>query len=141
MLTDLQKDILIKSAEGIQEGMWCRGAWFTSSVVEGDGASSNWTDTSILQGYLEPGFAVSLHRCAQGEIALRTVMAGGQQSDYDAIDRAVSRTIRDEGSCVLSHEGVHNSAVPNHNDVCMSELDSFAAGQEWARIFREVAES
>lgn len=144
MLTDLQRDILVKAAEGIQEGMWCRNAAFREPDQDADegetwagslfGTSSKWS----------LAMAASAERCATGELAYRTAQLGGKFGDYYTICGYVGDVIAEECS-VRVHEREDDDGedqITWHNDRCLPfAMDAFSAGQEWARIFRQVAES
>jgi hypothetical protein len=140
MLTDLQRDILIKSREGIKEGMWCTGAWFAPSVVEEDGVSAVYSihamdDVKAFEAvatYPENLETIAAyHRCAEGEIAFRTMLAGGTWEDYVHILTAVSEHL----DVVCRQEC---NTVESHNDTCMADFAKLDGGQEWAHIFDEV---
>lgn len=149
MLTDLQRDILIKSAEGIQEGMWCTGEWFTNSP-QGDMDDKSFLNVlpddvfdgqETLLNSAQIDNLTKLHRCAEGELMLRTLMLGGTQSDYIAVERAVHGAVVDlcDRCSGRKDSGRTNSFdVSDHNDTCMSGLDPFTAGQQWSDIFRSL---
>ena len=118
------KDILLKAAEDVQQGMLCRSGWFLN---EGDGYS----DKDLLTGCLTVDDAQSMPRCAEGSIALATAMLGSDWSTY-------VRT-RDHVAAHINHEDGCSVAV--HNDFCMKNKDAFEAGQEWATIFRRAADA
>lgn len=127
MLTDLQRDILIKAAEGIQEGMWCRHTAFSVPMKGSMGTNT------IFNGDLTLDEALSSYRCAMGELGLRTVQLGGNGDDYFEARAAVTRVllvIKCNGECVGS--------ISSHNDYCMKG-DAFSAGQEWAEMFRAAS--
>lgn len=152
MLTDLQRDIIIKSAEGIQEGMWCKGEWFVSTPL-GLESDEDWQnmlpdeifgdDGKVALSNAQVGVLTSMYRCAEGELMLRTAVLGGTQSDFLVIEGAVSKAIteRCERCALLSEKGEeegYSYDVFDHNDVCMVSLDAFTAGQQWSDIFRSL---
>ena len=151
MLTDLQRDILIKSAEGIQEGMWCRGQWFAKEIDNAydaieDCASSSpreliFDDDGQLVIDQEQLLSIaSQYRCVEGEIAYRTALQHGTYDDYLAIEDAVLTSVVE--TCdyckTRSSEMRRTISLYEHNDNCMEGYDAFTAGQEWSEIFRSL---
>ena len=118
------KDILLKAAEDVQQGMWCRGVWFHGHI---DTASAQ----DLLSGELTADDAQKMHRCAEGSIALATAMLGGDYSTY--------LTTLGHAADHINHEA--GEFVSDHNDKCMKGMDAFDAGQEWATIFRRAADA
>lgn len=142
MLTDLQRDILIKSAEGIQEGMWCKGEWFSSvpDTCEAEEFENVLPDEifesdEVLLSNAEIDNLSRMYRCAEGELMFRTLLLGGKQSDYLAVEGAVHKAILENCEKCSSQDDYN---VFDHNDVCMLGLDPFTAGQQWSEIFRSV---
>lgn len=127
MLTDLQRDILVKAAEDIQEGMWCRGSAFFDEIS----CSQFPPEAMFDEEFLTLETATRSRRCAQGELALAAKRLGGDVDDFAHAESYVRTHL---GNCRCG-------SVWSHNDHCMDTLDVFSAGQEWARIFREVAEA
>ena len=137
-LTDTQRDIAIKAAEGIQEGAWCIGAAFH---LPGPDRRAYSTGDCLFQDHLTVDEALQSRRCAVGELALRTAQIGGL-TDFQPVVEATASRVR--ALCPAVRHGLGedaDEAVTFHNDICMRTADPFTAGQEWARIFREVAES
>lgn len=144
MLTDLQRDILIKSAEGIQEGMWCVGNWFSPvphtsekyASSYGAGLEILWDDQYSQREEIDLGALSKSYRCVEGELAFRTILLGGTYDDFHHLELVVGNAVDKVcGAC----RGVEDDTdLFNHNDFCMEGKDSFTAGQEWADIFRSV---
>lgn len=151
MLTDLQRDILIKSAEGIQEGMWCRGQWFAREITPSGLAVDNLDSHApneimfdvesgklIMDAEALMGIA-SKHRCVEGEVAYRTALLGGSYQDYLEVLAVASVAVLESCSrCRDALEDGDNAPLFQHNDECMKKLDVFTAGQQWADIFRSL---
>lgn len=141
MLTDLQRDILIKSREGIQEGLWCQGSWFTEGLdEEGCSVGRSLGDDDFFYEYDMKGVGAleavaRFHRCAEGEIAFRTMQVGGTENDYGEILGAIVDHL--EETCAKCHK-YNEPSVESHNDRHMDGLDKLEGGQEWARIFDAV---
>lgn len=142
MLTDLQRDILIKSAEGIQEGMWCKGKWFAPQrTSDGAGFSEEGEYCDNVSLLFESkvtsaalSYAASSYRCVEGEIAYRTFLLGGNEVDYEILIDVVTEAVR--AKCERC-EG-RDEDLWNHNDQCMDDYDAFTAGVEWATTFRSL---
>lgn len=126
-LTDLQKDILVKAAEGIQEGLWCRGVKFLGFTPE-QALLGEMYGTSLTLDMVRP-----VQRCALGELEFRTAELGGKFSDFSAVRYVVSEAVNE--ACDMPH----GAAIVDHNDKCLYDADIFTAGQEWAEIFRKAA--
>lgn len=162
-LTDLQRDILIKSAEGIKEGMWCRGAWFAPKL-SGEGksrdaedgyggesalpwrttwwATMTWTEITEQEMLEMLGTA---YRCAEGEVAYRTALAGGSYDDVRHIFAEVNAYLRYKftrrSDAWNAHSPLPDETMNEHNDDCQDWMTADQAAEEWFEIFRAVAES
>ena len=139
--TDPQQihDILIKAAEDVQQGMWCRGAWFTNTPGEDeDGILLEDAFSMRLINISAEGLA-KMNRCAEGSIALATIQAGLRRSDYEATLSAVQSNLNSH--CERCENRSENAPSLNlHNDSHMAVMESFDAGQHLAEIFRDTAE-
>lgn len=146
-LTDLQRDILIKSAEGIQEGMWCVGNWFSPIPHTSDqyvsilspGLEILWDDEYSQREEIDLEALSKSYRCVEGELALRTVLLGGTYDDFHRLELVLGGVISKTCEvCKRSQDSFEEVDLFNHNDFCMEGKDAFTAGQEWAEIFRSV---
>ena len=126
------RDILLKAAEDVTQGMWCKGTWF--DVADFIDISMN-PDHVLFDGRLTVEVAQKHERCAEGSVALATALLGGGSEDYDRAVEAVQRRV---GACPEIH-GEHY--LRTHNDICLEGFDPFEAGQQLAELFRSTAES
>lgn len=145
-LTDLQRDILIKSREGIQHGMWCRGDAFLGETIEFTSVDEMWTwrtpdvlselSTETHRELLDQLDAA--HRCATGEIYLQALKLGGTVEDTKAVFEVVGRIVAGEAHGTgIEHEDNEYTAqnvIEGHNDNCTT-IDPTQAGESWASIF------
>lgn len=147
MLTDLQRDILIKSAEGIQEGMWCIGNWFSPiphtseqyASSYGPGLEILWDDEYSQREEIDLEALSKSYRCVEGELAFRTILLGGTYDDFHYLELVLGGAVAETcGMCRKSITEYEDLDLFNHNDFCMDHKDAFTAGQEWAEIFRSV---
>lgn len=144
MITDLQRDILIKAAEGIQEGMWCVGDWFSSlpatnpHYISFNGPMVD--DLFEEDSELELEALSKMYRCVEGELAFRTLILGGTLSDYSAVEKLVNDRLPEIcENCKQRKARDGELDLFDHNDQCMGpDKDVFTAGQEWADIFRSI---
>ena len=144
-------DILIKAAEDVQEGMWCTGQWFTNNpsilnfpnmVREESYGSDEAFDLQMTASKLS-----KMHRCAEGSIALATIMAGLGKGAFTLAIGAVNKNLRNHcDRCKRDEDlyggpsGTGHSSLNNHNDAHMAGMESFDAGQHLAEIFRDTAD-
>lgn len=122
------RDILLKAAEDVQQGMWCRGGWFRN-IHSGTylmRMPDMWGSRQTLD------YLTRHQRCAGGSLALATANAGGDYKSWVDTLSAVGATIRQTCDCAGHLQG--------HNDHCLSD-DPFEAGQQLAELFRTTAES
>lgn len=118
------KDILLKAAEDVQSGMWCKRDYFVTEDPV------HYIDVDIFDGTLKTGAAQASKRCAHGSLALATRLLGGDTNDYRfAADAAVRQLWK------LGH-----SSLVEFNDDHLPD-DPFEAGQQLAELFRTTAES
>lgn len=166
---DLLRDILLKGAEDVAQGMWCRGAQFAAEVDEesryvGYGTAGYDQARYVLVWpllYTElvgspadsemrselMGVALGAYRCAEGSLQVATAMLGG---DPVAWEEAVSWAEREiagrpeltDGSCESLDEGCGRRMMPlaHFNDAHLTGMTPFEAGQVLAEIFRSAAE-
>jgi hypothetical protein len=118
------KDILLKAAEDVQQGMWCKGSWFHDS---GYGLSR------VLEAAEEEvALLAASRRCAQGSLVLATRLLGGTEDDYLDAENAVDNRL-------MSHVGWWSGLIA-YNDDSLPD-DPFEAGQQLAELFRTTAEA
>ena len=149
-------DILIKSAEDVQQGMWCTGAWFTNkrqismemqenpldvaNIAETEVA---YGDSEVFDNELSVDHLKSLQRCAEGSIALATIIAGENSMMYRKAVKAVERVLPDHcESCARTSVDYPDQPVSlnAHNDGHLYSVDEFEAGQKLSELFRDTAE-
>lgn len=128
-------DILLKAAEDVQSGMWCKGAMFESAGQP----------TTVVLGYtnLSADELGRMKRCAVGSIALATILFGGKSPDYhDACERvaALIELPADVLPPTLATPAFGEGTVIAFNDYVLVD-DPFEAGQELAELFRRAAEA
>lgn len=135
-------DILIKAAEDVQQGMWCRNDWFRGDDGE------RWAETELFSGFLSVEKAQGLQRCAEGSVALATLLLGGTVSDFDAAVDDVRTNLPNSRACGCDPATAcrcdscasHPISLAHHNDKHLPD-DPFEAGQTLAELFRTTAES
>lgn len=153
MLTDLQRDILLKASEGIKEGAWCQSNWFIDPVYGELGFGSNFLceDTIDFYSYDEESrerkstesvlmLMARSKRCAAGEVAWQTKLIGGGMGDYEAAVRAVDVTLQQR--CEICADGEYDGPADctvSHNDSHMSGMSVDDAGLHLSEIYREAA--
>lgn len=121
------RDILLKAAEDVQQGMWCKTSTFR---VNGEARLV----TDLLYGdsnfdFIDPitlDQAMASKRCAQGSLGVATMLLGGRFDEYTAALTAVQDRI---GTLLWVYNDDH---LPD---------DPFEAGQQLAELFRTTAES
>ena len=150
------KDILIKAAEDVQQGMWCVGKWFShrgfSDCDLFPGAFPHYNPSPAIRKLsidhrLE--LAQGSERCAEGSIALATALLGGTHNDYLEAIRAVEQEkdpgdpkmmIEDYGGLADYNDTRLVEVVRDGETVSITEGSRFAAGQILAGIFRSAAD-
>jgi hypothetical protein len=123
----LTKDIILKAAEDVGSGMWCRNEWF--SGVRSDDTTSRHSVAFAADVTIEQ--LQESKRCAEGSIQLATRLLGGGSDDSEAAIMAVEKEMRSRGA--------HGGALFSYNDHLPD--DPFEAGQQLADLFRETAET
>lgn len=184
---DTVKDILLKAASDVGQGMWCIGSWFTKpKTVKEDGKvmvveDYSYADIEVF-GLITSPLPESLYstrsredwisvlskmeRCAEGSIALATIMAGKSQDLYEAIVRYVADFLYDRNREVLRNSalgpfpyGCHPDlgqsphSLNAHNDQCLPSFPleptpseeekskkQFEAGTLLGKLFRDASE-
>lgn len=128
------RDILLKAAEDVTQGMWCRGTWFQDP----DDEAQIWSADELFGvsfdkkvGELPLDHAIKSRRCAEGSLALAAKLLGGGFGDYRTAKRAVDRRLELQGH-VGSLMAFNDAHLPN---------DPFEAGQQLAELFRTTAEA
>lgn len=147
---DIIKDILLKAAEDVQQGLWCSGSWFSEFGDSGPSYADNEFFDLVRpeSGSEHRSMAVedfsSYHRCAEGSIALATAMAGYGPNMYRSAVKAVEDHMKDSNLCPLKLP----HSLSSHNDTCIlsmffdtTETLPFDAGQHLAELFRSTAEA
>jgi hypothetical protein len=120
------RDILLKAAEDVTQGMWCRGHYFMDEAEElFPEALFRSSSTELLD------LAQNSRRCAHGSLVVATLLLGGSLNDYTAVDRAVH-------SRVTSF--TEASGLIAYNDDILPD-DPFEAGQQLAELFRMTVEA
>lgn len=160
------KDILIKAAEDVQQGMWCSGALFqtvggvwdmyleivpeslSSSFISLDESVMSYSPMETIESViLNAEKASKSHRCAQGSIALAAALLGhGRQPVLEEIlsraDELVTKALYEHcSSCAEASFYRLSFLIVTHNDCHMRGYGPFEAGVFWAEIFRESAEA
>jgi hypothetical protein len=118
----LVKDILLKAAEDVQSGMWCKGAYFREAPEVHDG-------TLFSEDLIDA--ALASHRCAEGSLMVAAKLLGGTQTDWSKASLAVSGRLRRKG---------YQGGLIGFNDEKLPD-DPFEAGQQLAELFRSTAEA
>lgn len=118
----MAKDILLKAAEDVQSGMWCKDFYFATDT--------NACDLDVLTGTLALKEALASKRCAHGSLALATKLLGGSVDEYEYASGAVIDRLV---------EYDHLDGLVHFNDEVLPD-DPFEAGQELAELFRKTAE-
>jgi hypothetical protein len=118
----LVKDILLKAAEDVQSGMWCKGDYFREApeVYDGTLFSDDLIDAALAS-----------HRCAEGSLMVATKLLGGTRTDWMKTSTAVSGRLRETG---------YFGGLIGFNDENLPD-DPFEAGQILAELFRSTAEA
>lgn len=129
------KDILIKAAEDVQSGMWCKGDYFGDRIDE---------KRNVVEPYMfgpsalfaESGgfeYVANRYRCAEASLALVTWQLGGSEHNYCAALRVVNDTL------AARYGGAEPPRLHEFNDYTLPD-DPFEAGQALADLFREAAD-
>jgi hypothetical protein len=129
-------DVLLKAAEDVSQGLWCRNALFLDS----DGDEAHYEvggDETTAELYERVSH---FRRCAEGSLFVASLLLA---ENWDQLDGLTYRS-RERVTAVLRKRcpacrDRAVAAVHYHNDHHMTDLDAFEAGQEWAEIFREAA--
>lgn len=123
------KDILLKAASDVEQGMHCKGAWFKPFLKEGE--------SSVIAAFLKDITIEQMEksqRCAGGSLALSTRLLGGNEDDlFEAI-----KIVEDEIQ-IQSPYGHHRVTLYTYNDALLPH-DPFAAGQKLSELFRAAAD-
>ena len=135
-------DILIKAAEDVQEGMWCTGQWFTNNPIHlgfpNNAQEESFGSDEAFDRQVSAGKLSKMHRCAEGSIALSTIIAGLGKGAFILAIAAVNKNLpRHCNGCNYSPDP---ASLNNHNDAHMAGMDSFSAGAHLAEIFRDTAD-
>lgn len=126
-------DILLKAAEDVTQGMWCKGAMFRH---EGEDQG-----VTLLPGFdLDVDEALRMKRCALGSIAVATVQLGGGNNDYvEACQRVANHLDIDVDPFDLPALADNGEAViAFYNDTQLPD-DPFDAGARLSDVFRRAA--
>lgn len=115
------RDILLKAAEDVQSGMWCKGAFFENH--------KSYTDRALIVGLLPLDKAMASKRCARGSLAVATKLLGGTVEEYDAVESVATDAALRRGARSLVE---FNDGFPD---------DPFEAGQQLAAFFRQAADA
>lgn len=126
-------DILIKAAEDVSSGMWCKGAMFR---VEGEIKG----ETFIPGVDLDVDEALKMKRCALGSIAVATGQLGGGNSDYlEACQRVANHLDLEMDPFDLPGlADCGEAVVAFYNDTLLPD-DPFEAGSKLSDLFRRAA--
>ena len=108
------KDILLKTSEGLKQGLICNGSWFKwEEEVEEMGVydfsmdESEFWDGLIYKRYDQGDREIKVdtqkllkqaneaERCIEGEVALQTANLGGTQDDYHLAKGAILKYLND----------------------------------------------
>lgn len=127
----ITKDILIKAAEDVQQGMWCQGALFKMA----------WPADDIFVSSHVKELAQKAPRCAEGSINLATALSGGDWADAEKAIHAVNAVLGEfcDEKIHFGEDLLPCNTLYHHNDHHMDDMDSFEAGQHLAEIFRVAA--
>lgn len=132
------KDILLKAAEDVQQGMWCQGALFA-------GKNDLYGEIFISKPALEE--AQGKLRCAEGSVGLAAALQGFPEEISQAAILHVCETLPD--LCDQPGPGQPDAVTRDprpcdtlfhHNDHHMDDINAFEAGQHLAEIFRVAAD-
>ena len=123
MSKDMVRDILIKAAEDVQSGMWCKGHYFHDAETVHYG--NLFSDDDLLSD------ALASRRCAEGSLMVATKLLGGSRSDYANASEALHQRLR-ELDLAYSLIAYNDEELPD---------DPFDAGQQLAELFRNTAEA
>lgn len=129
-------DILLKAAEDVQSGMWCRGAMFRNEDEIGG--------QTFLPGFdLDLEQALKMRRCAIGSIAVATEALGGSDAEYRVACHRAANWLpeTDAPFDVPGLAGNPEAQLAHFNDYELDANDPFEAGQTLAEIFRSAATS
>lgn len=130
--------ILLKAAEDVQSGMWCKGDYYAVEIDENRHVTDApfWGPTHLFTNRAFETVA-DKYRRAEGSLALVTWQLGGNHRDYRRASQAVRKTLHerfgedDYGYPMMLHE-FNDDHLPD---------DPFEAGQQLAELFRSTAES
>lgn len=124
------RDILLKAAEDVQSGMWCKRGWFVDeSGAEHQNGAALWETNRLLALSVEE--AMSMRRCGGGSILLATALLGGDWEDANAAIGIIDSALRMSAKA---------AGLPSFNDEILPD-DPFEAGQQLAELFRQTAEA
>lgn len=139
MKNDTYRDILIKAAEDVQQGLWCTGHWF----YDDKNHVGYLADHIFAKGTgLTLEDAALMRKCAEGSVAYATVQAGGGVQDYQKVIKLVNANVPDCDDCYDAFDARFNPKTLNHyNDVHLDSMDQFGSGQKLAELFRKTADS
>lgn len=113
------RDILLKAAEDVQQGMWCKEFWFIDPRT-----NAHYFDFDLFGDDLSIETAQASKRCAAGSIALAAALLGGSWPEA-----------REAGWVVQAQLG---EGLLDFNE---RFVDPFEAGQQLAELFRTTAEA
>lgn len=138
-------DILLKAAEDVSSGVWCKYFWFADPdrpVHDYLATNAHYMlDANEVVDDLEHNQGRDLlrkqdwNRCAEGSIAIATAQLGGGPDEFGQAVRAAEAVMPKHWGEDLGREC---QALWEHNDHCLPD-DPFVAGQELAKLFREAA--
>lgn len=122
------RDILLKAAEDVQSGMWCKGEWYAGLSQE-----------EFQPWNIDLETALATQRCAEGSIGVAILLLGAGEGEFLDTQAAINRHLSEGNSCTIACLNYENPLV-HLNDRHLPD-DPFEAGQQLAELFRQTAES